>query len=310
MCFLEDGQKTQKTFTFTKAGIASFLKQVPEGALCVMESTGNYHVRLADALYEAGKRVSVANPLSVKRYSQMLLGRTKTDRKDALTIAQYAKMNEEVLRPFQPEADELVEVRQLMNLLEQYRKQDRQLANLLESVSVAAHQSKSVKRDINKTRGHLIRQIEKTEKEIVELINRYNKEDYERLKSIPGLGAKTAAVLIAVTSGMSRFENYRQVCSYFGMAPRVYESGKSVRGTAKICKMGMSTVRKMLYMCALSAKNHNPACKDLYDRLVAAGKAKMVALIAVAHKLIKIAFALIKNKTTYDANFFQKKLAL
>jgi hypothetical protein len=73
--------------------------------------------------------------------------------------------------------------------------------------------------------------------------------------------------------------------------------------------MGMSTVRKMLYVCALSAKKHNRACRELYDRLVQHGKSKKLALIAVANKLLKQAFAIIKNKSVYVDNFLQQKFA-
>lgn len=113
---------------------------------------------------------------------------------------------------------------------------------------------------------------------------------------------------------MQGFGNYRQVISYLGMCPRVYESGTSVHGKAKICKMGLGSIRKKLYMCALSARKCNPACKALYDRLVEKGKAAKLALIAVANKLLKQAFAILKNQTTFDKNhvsdkIIQKKLA-
>jgi hypothetical protein len=73
--------------------------------------------------------------------------------------------------------------------------------------------------------------------------------------------------------------------------------------------MGMSTVRRMLYLCALSAKKYNRACRELYDRLVQQGKSKKLALIAIANKLLKQAFAIIKNKSVYVDNFFQQKFA-
>jgi hypothetical protein len=73
--------------------------------------------------------------------------------------------------------------------------------------------------------------------------------------------------------------------------------------------MGMSTVRKMLYLCALFAKKYNRACRELYDRLVQQGKSKKLALIAVTNKLFKQAFAIIKNKSVYVDNFLQQKFA-
>jgi hypothetical protein len=73
--------------------------------------------------------------------------------------------------------------------------------------------------------------------------------------------------------------------------------------------MGMAMVRKLLYMCALSAKNCNKACRELYDRLVQQGKKKKLAIIAVANKLLSKVFAIIKKKLRYDDKFSQKKFA-
>jgi hypothetical protein len=73
--------------------------------------------------------------------------------------------------------------------------------------------------------------------------------------------------------------------------------------------MGMASVRKLLYMCALSAKNCNRACRELYNRLLLQGKKKKLALIAVANKLLKQIFAIVKNKSNYDENFLSKKFA-
>ena len=84
-----------------------------------------------------------------------------------------------------------------------------------------------------------------------------------------------------------RFTDYRKLSSYIGICPRLFESGSSVKGKTRICKMGMSRIRAMLYMCSWSAKRCNKTCRELYERLIAKGKAKKQALIAVANKLLK-----------------------
>src|SRR5690606_4528270 len=91
-------------------------------------------------------------------------------------------------------------------------------------------------------------------------------------------------------------------CSYIGLSPRIYESGTSVKGRSRICKMGMSRIRAMLYVCAWSAKKINKACKELFERLVEKGKAKKLALIAVANKLLKQAFAIANKNIFYTEN--------
>ena len=84
-----------------------------------------------------------------------------------------------------------------------------------------------------------------------------------------------------------------------------YESGTSVKGRGKISKRGSSYARKILFMCSFSACKHNKQCADLYSRMVAAGKAKKVALIAVANKLIRQAFGILKSGKPYNANYLE-----
>lgn len=307
-CFLlENGEAVVRHHKYDDDGVASFVAMVGEHDLCVMEATGTYHLVLATALHAAGKKVFVVNPLSVSHFSKMRMNRAKTDSKDAAMIADYAKMNEGRMVPFVPDAPEYVEVRQLLSLLELLQKQFTQLKNQEEALEHAPIQSKTVRRSIREQKDVLARRIGKIEKEIESVIDKHNHDDFERLQGIPGIGKKTAAVLIATTSDMRRFESSRQLCSYYGLSPRLFVSGSSVHGKSRICKMGMSRIRRLLYMCSWSAIKFNAPCRSLYERLIGKGKAKMVALVAVAYKLVKIAFSLIKNQTTYDANFFHKK---
>lgn len=307
-CFLsEDGTAVIKHYRYDDADISQFVANVCEDDSCVMEATGTYHLRLATSLYNSEKKVFVVNPLSVSHFSKMRMNRAKTDSKDAATIADYAKTNDGCMVPFVPDAPEYVEVKQLLSLLDLLQKQQTQLRNQEEALKYASVQSKMVKMSIREQKDILARRISKIEKEIGFIIDKHSHDDFVRLQGIPGIGKKTAAVLIATTSDMRKFENSRQVCSYYGLCPRLFVSGSSVHGKSRICKMGMSRIRRLLYMCAWSAIKFNASCRSLYERLVEKGKAKMVALVAVAYKLVKIAFSLIKNQTTYDANFFHKK---
>lgn len=143
------------------------------------------------------------------------------------------------------------------------------------------------------------KRIERLDKQIEELIAEDDKTVVKRLCSIPGIGKKTAVAVLTATKGMHGFNNYRQVSSYFGLCPRIYDSGKSVHGKAHICKMGMGWIRRLLYMCSISASQYNKACNDLYLRLTEKGKPIKVILIAVANKLLKQIFAIIKNNCSY-----------
>src|SRR5690606_35910300 len=98
-------------------------------------------------------------------------------------------------------------------------------------------------------------------------------------------------------------KSYKQLISYAGLSPVEYSSGTSIKGRTKICKQGGKRLRNILYMGALNAKTTNAACKELYDRLVASGKNKKVAVIAVCNKLLKQVYGCIKNGTLYQDNY-------
>lgn len=150
---------------------------------------------------------------------------------------------------------------------------------------------------------HLEKQLEKIAERMETIIGGHHRQMLNNVESIPGIGRKTAIVLIVLSGGFKKFSNYRQLSAYIGLSPRIYESGSSVKGKARICKMGMSRIRALLYVCAWSAKRCNKACKDLYDRLVEKGKSKRLALIAVANKLVKQVFAIATSNQPYQENY-------
>lgn len=134
------------------------------------------------------------------------------------------------------------------------------------------------------------------------IIKEHHKLMFEQVQSIPGIGKKTSLLLVVISGGFTKFENAKQLSSYVGLSPRIFESGTSVKGRVRICKMGMSRIRAMLYVCSWSAIRCNKACKELYDRLVAKGKSKRLSLIAVANKLLKQAFAIATKGEYYQEN--------
>ena len=123
------------------------------------------------------------------------------------------------------------------------------------------------------------------------------------LCSTPGIGRKTAGTLLLFAGGFQRFDTYRQLIALAGLSPREHSSGTSVRGKVRITKMGGGLIRGKLFMCSFAAKKRNAACQALYERLVAKGKNKKLALIAVCNKLLKQAVAIVKSGVPYQADF-------
>lgn len=264
---------------------------------CVMEASGPYYLKLATYLFDKKIAVSVINPLVIRRFSQMRMMRTKTDKKDAFMIAEYGKTERPKL--WKPEADYVLELKQIQSYIAQLLKNKTSLNNQLEAFEKNPVQSKSMNKSILKVLITLDKEVELMSERMEELVKEHHNKLYVQVQSVPGIGKKTAMELIVLSGGFTKFENAKQLSSYVGISPRIFESGTSVKGKAKICKMGMGRVRAMLYLCSWTAKKCNKACRELYDRLVKKGKAKKVALIAVANKLLKQAFAIATKNEMY-----------
>ena len=132
-------------------------------------------------------------------------------------------------------------------------------------------------------------------KQILSIVKEDHQQQLTLLTSVPGIGPKTALFLIIVTDGFSKFETASQLCSYVGITPTIRESGSSVRGRARISKVGNKKLRNLLFLCSFNACKHNKACRELFERIVNKRKSKKLALIAVANKLIKQCFAIAKS---------------
>lgn len=285
-------------FSNNNDGFTDFRKLLNEDwDVCVMEASGPYYLKLAQHLFDQNISVSVVNPLVIRRFSQMRLSRTKTDKKDAVLIAEYGKTENPVL--WHPEADYILEIKQMQAYVEQMNKSRTGFIRQKEAFKQNTAESLILNNSLDKMIAGLEIEIAHIESKMAAIINDHHSELFKQMQSIPGIGRKTAVLLIVVSGGFSKFENARQLSSYIGISPRIFESGTSVKGKSKICKMGMSRIRAMLYICSWSAKKCNNACRELYDRLVEKGKARKVALIAVANKLLKQAFALASKNEYY-----------
>jgi len=287
----------EKRFTNDSIGFGQALEHVL-GSHIAMEATGPYYFQLARFFHEQGQKVSVVNPLVVRRFSQMQLSRAKTDKKDAVLIAKFTALThpKEWVMP----SREIVHIRNLESYLEGLKARRGMLYNQLHAFEAAATIDAGLNREIKTELEHYDKKILNKEKEIENLIAESYAGLSQNLRSIPGIGPRSASLLIILTDGFKMFENHKRLIPYFGLAPRIYESGTSVKGKNHICKMGMGQVRKVLYMAATSAIRYNKACKELYERLRIKGKPHKVALIAAVNKLIKQSFAIAKTGRQYQ----------
>ncbi len=282
-------------------GFKRLLKSLPKTALVVMEATGYYHYRLAQFLYKNGVEVSVVNPLSVKRFIQMKLAKVKTDKSDAKSICEYGTLNDVPL--YNALTDVQSECLQLFRLLDSYVKKSTATKNKIHGEKTLGIPSKTVYSSLKRNLKHLKKEMSVLETRLLELVKQGQQHQLTLLQSIPGIGLKTALFLVVVTNGFGNFESASQLCSYAGITPTIRESGSSVRGRSRISKVGNRKLRNLLFMAAFSACKHNRACKAIFDRIVAKGKSKKLAMMAVANKLLKQAFAIAKSGIPYDAEY-------
>ena len=285
-------------------GYIGFLKTIRKNSLVVMEATGYYHYRLAQCLYEKGIPVSVVNPLSVKRFIQMKLSKIKTDKSDARAICEYAQANKVPLYTARNAIQ--AECLQLLSLQDLYLKQRTALKNKIHGEKTLGTPSKAASRSLTRMLKQMEKELAQLESKLESLVEKAHEDQLMQLTSIPGLGKKTAILLIVLTDGFNSFENARQLCCYTGITPTIRQSGTSVRGRSRISKVGNRKLRNLLFLCSFTACKNNKACRELYERIVEQGKSKKLALIAVSNKLLKQAFAIAKSGTYYQENYMSK----
>ena len=296
-----DGKHYQ--FKNDLSGFKKFMRLTNKSSHCVMESTGVYHLRLSYYLYEKGVAVSVENPLSIKRFIQMRLTKIKTDKRDAQMIYEYAVSSSAELRLWKGQSDTQIACSQIISLTNLYTKQTTALKNKLQTEESMGSPCARVIRSLKRSLKYLKNEIDKLEDSLFELVKQDSQDLLTRVESIPGIGRRSGMLLIVLTGGFERFNKASELCSFAGLTPMIRQSGSSIRSRPRISKMGNRRLRKTLFMCSLSAKKHNKACREIFNRIVAKGKSKKVALIAVCNKLLKQAFAIAKSGLIYDQNY-------
>ncbi len=296
-----EGRHHTQCFDYTDEGIKALLAQVGGEAHFVMEATGVYHSRLALALYQGGSPVSVVNPLVIKRYAQAQLSRVKSDKADAQLVLSYA--HHTPLTPWAPSSEEVEALRQAHSYLDDLIGERTRLINRQEAHRHQLTPSAFVRQGQARRLKALERDIRACEAHLEVLVKKSFPELYARLLSIPALGPKTAIEMIIITEAFDRFTDIKALCAYVGVSPTTWRSGTSLKGQGHIAKLGQGRMRQLLYLCSWSAKRCNPPCRALHQRLAAAGKPRKLINIAIAHKLLRQAYAVATQKTVFNPNF-------
>lgn len=260
--------------------------------LVALEATGGFETIATAALAAAQLPVVVVNPAQVRAFAKALGQRAKTDPIDAAVIAHFVEATQPEVRPLPDEATQLLadfvaRRRQIIEMITAERQRERRIT-------------------VQRLRKSITRVVKILEKELNDLDADIDdavrgspvwREKEDLLISVPAVGPTIARTLIAELPELGRLDR-KEIAALAGLAPFSRQSGQW-RGKSFIGG-GRTVVRTVLFMGAMVAKRHNPVLKAFFDRLVAAGKPKMVALIAVARKLLTILNAIIRDNRPWQ----------
>ncbi|MDF3078929.1 MAG: Transposase family protein [Sphingobacteriaceae bacterium] len=182
-------------------GFKGLQKLLPENSQAVMEASGPYYLKLACYLHELGILVSVINPLVIRRFCQMRLTRAKTDKKDAKMIAEYGKAERPSL--WKPEEGYVLQLKQMQAAMDLLNKSKTSFIRQAEAFDANEETSKEAARAIATARQAIEKQLVSLEQKMQALIKQHHGEMYQQLQSIPGLGKKSALLLIVLSGGFA-----------------------------------------------------------------------------------------------------------
>lgn len=248
----------------------------------VFESTSNYHIFLQQVLSTLKIKYNVLNPMKSSLFLRHLT-HIKNDATDSLGLAIYSKTFSIDLFPdkFSNEYKLLKSYSSTLNLLQ---KINTQIKNFEKS---QAYVNDEILKNTIKDLKLYVKDIHKKLRAInYELLKTFIPNCDEILSQNKGIGIDLAIVLFPILH-FNKDKSIKQVISFLGLSPRVYESGSSIKKSSKINKIGSNNIRRVLYMSALSCIQFNEIFKERYDRLLLKNKPKKVAIVSVMCAIVR-----------------------
>jgi len=360
-----------QAYTMDSRGFEELLKTVrshceeDSKVLMAMESTGCYHINLYSFLSSQGIRTLVVNPLLISNYAKLSLRKTKTDKKDAMTIAKFLldhhkeisqlsiSQDNQDLRDLSRERESLshlisatkVEIKRvlrttfpeletvgdiytgmMLRLIQEYPSARlvraaklKGIAKLLKeprrgnkltytaediyraaktSIATVSPGKEIILRGKVATLLHLQERLEEITKLLTELCQSTRMDDLDILQSIKGVGPNTAAPLLAEMGSIENFSSHKKLIAFAGLDPSVTESGQYI-GASRLSKRGNRHLRRAIYLMTTSVVSWNTWFKAYFQKRKAEGMAPQKALFATAHKLIRVIFAMLSQRTYF-----------
>lgn len=291
----------QKVKTFLLSVLKKLKLQPCELIVCC-ENTGIYNRPLERVCLVLGIFLWVEHPLKIKRASTDMRG--KSDRKDAIRIAEYAVRYQDKAVWYVEPTETITELNTLQKVRETLLAQKVAIENQLrEALSHDKQVYQILRKGFNRTLKSLNESLDKVESDINKLAQQEESiaKNMQLLQSIPGIGTQNAINLIITTNNFKHFSSAKHLACYAGVVPFENQSG-TIKKRERVSKMANLKIKKLLHLAAMTAIRHNKELKAYYIRKVESGKNKMSVLNAVRNKLVHRVFAVITRQTPYNNN--------
>jgi transposase len=287
-----DEQASTLTIDNTRPAIRQFLKGVPAGAALAIEATNTFHMEMVEQADAAGIAVYVVDAYQLSHYRKGVGGRAKTDRTDAQLLCRYLKAEQASLRRWVPPKGPYREIQQLLRRRAQLVRARVSLQQSLSGIPGIEGALGEVNRQIGRLEGLLEARLKAL------LLEHGLMPTVKRCEAIEGIGFLTAAALV-MSSLRGDFASSDAFIAFIGMDVKARDSG-SFSGKRKLSKQGDREVRRLLHNAAMAA-SRMATWKAFYQRYLSQGKSRIQALVALARKLARVAFSIIRSGEHYVA---------
>lgn len=291
LAILRSNADKLETLPNTRPDVRRWLKRLPPHALIGIEATSIYHLPFIEEAHRLGHTIYVIDGFRLNRYRDSVGGRAKTDASDAALLLRYLSKERDELRPWVPPSAAYTRAHRLLLRRAKLVEARQKISQTLKDIPELKRSTASLVTRIN----HVIRLIE------VRLRGALKEAGWDdaakRCRAIEGVGELTATGLVKAFH-RGDFRTADAFIAFLGLDVRVRDSG-TMRGRRKLTKKGDSELRRLLYNAAMAA-SRSDTWSGFYQRCLARGLKTTQALVALARKLARVAFALLKNGTTYE----------
>lgn len=297
------------SFNNTAEGIAKFTSWIttqggkPKSSVICIETCGVYAETVCYHVKSANWNIAAEPPHKIAR--TMPANSVKTDKTDAQRIARYAARYVDELNFWTPPSKTIEHITTFLALREGYTKQSTALQNQLHSIERKFVRTSLAEEMFTTDITRVKEQIAEIDTELKRWIDFDDslKKMFDAIDSVPGIGQSLAIYMIVITDCFRTGYSDKQLAAHLGIAPLDYQSETSVYQKPRSRGFGHQTIRKLLYLGAMSASNYNKSLNAYYNRLVEAGKNKRLVINNIEYKLISYVCAVVRNQTVFNKDY-------